>query len=42
MDWPLGTALYFIIWWTLLFSVLPLWVRGQHETNEVTPGTDPR
>jgi predicted secreted protein len=41
MDWPLGTALYFIIWWTMLFSVLPLWVRGQHETDEVTPGTEP-
>lgn len=33
-------ALYFIIWWTTLFAVLPLGVRGQWE-DEVTPGTEP-
>ncbi len=34
-------AVYFIIWWTLLFAVLPWGVRSQHETGEVVPGSDP-
>ena len=34
-------AIYFIIWWVVLFAVLPWGVRGQHETGAVTPGTDP-
>jgi predicted secreted protein len=40
---PLTTALaiFFLIWWVVLFAVLPWGVRGQHETGEVAPGTDP-
>jgi predicted secreted protein len=34
-------ALYFVVWWTLLFAVLPLGVRSQIEAGHVTPGTDP-
>ncbi|MCX7325326.1 MAG: DUF1467 family protein [Hyphomicrobiales bacterium] len=34
-------AVYFIIWWTVLFCVLPLDVRSQSETGEVTAGTEP-
>ena len=34
-------AVYFIIWWTVLFCVLPLNVRSQSETGEVTAGTEP-
>lgn len=34
-------AIYFIIWWLVLFAVLPWGVRSQHETGEVTPGSDP-
>jgi predicted secreted protein len=34
-------AIYFIIWWTVLFAVLPWGVRSQHETGETAPGTDP-
>jgi len=34
-------ALYFIVWWTALFAVLPFGVRSQHETGEVTLGTEP-
>lgn len=41
MPWALGTALYFIIWWTLLFTILPFGVRSQHEANEIVPGSDP-
>jgi predicted secreted protein len=36
-----GTALYFIIWWTLLFAILPFGVRSQAEAGEVTRGTEP-
>jgi predicted secreted protein len=35
-----GIAIYFIIWWLVLFAVLPIGVRGQHEEGEVTLGTD--
>ncbi len=40
MSIALGLALYFLIWWTLLFAMLPL-ARGktQGETGEVVPGT---
>lgn len=34
-------AIYFVIWWTVLFAVLPFGVRGQHEDGEVTDGTEP-
>ncbi len=41
MSWMLGTALYFIIWWTLLFTILPFGVRSQHEAKEIVPGSEP-
>ena len=41
MGWALGTALYFIIWWTLLFAVLPFGVQSQREANDVVPGSEP-
>jgi len=34
-------AIYFIIWWVVLFAVLPWGVRSQHEAGEVVPGSDP-
>jgi predicted secreted protein len=34
-------SLYFVIWWTALFAVLPFGIRSQHEDGPVTPGTDP-
>ncbi|MGL4729681.1 MAG: DUF1467 family protein [Bosea sp. (in: a-proteobacteria)] len=34
-------ALYFIIWWTVLFAVLPFGVRSQAEDGQVTAGTEP-
>jgi predicted secreted protein len=37
----MAIALYFVLWWTLLFAVLPWGVRSQHEAEEVTPGSDP-
>jgi predicted secreted protein len=34
-------AIYFVIWWIVLFAMLPWGVRSQHESGEMTPGTDP-
>jgi predicted secreted protein len=39
MTLALGLALYFIIWWTTLFAVLPWGVRTQDEEGVVVPGT---
>ena len=40
---PLTTAfaIFFLIWWVVLFGVLPLGIRSQHESGEFVPGTDP-
>ena len=32
-------AIYFIIWWIVLFAVLPFGVRTQAEDGSVVPGT---
>ena len=34
-------ALYFVIWWILLFAVLPFGVRSQAEAGEVIRGSEP-
>jgi predicted secreted protein len=34
-------AIFFLIWWIVLFAVLPWGVRSQAEGGEVAPGTDP-
>ena len=34
-------AIYFVLWWVVLFAVLPWGVRSQQESGEVAPGTDP-
>lgn len=39
MSLTLAIALYFIIWWTVLFAVLPFGLRTQAEAGEVVPGT---
>ena len=41
MSISTGFAIYFVIWWIVLFAVLPWGVRSQHESGEVAPGTDP-
>ncbi len=41
MSLTTALAIYFIIWWTVLFAVLPWGVRSQQESGEVAPGTDP-
>ncbi len=41
MTWPMGVAIYFTIWWIVLFAVLPFGVRSQHEEPDYAQGTDP-
>jgi predicted secreted protein len=39
MRYTLAIALYFVIWWTTLFAVLPFGVRTQGESGDVVAGT---
>ncbi len=39
MTIALALALYFMIWWLVLFAVLPFGVVTQDETADVVPGT---
>jgi predicted secreted protein len=41
MSVSTSVAIYFIIWWMVLFAVLPWGIRSQVETGEVVPGSDP-
>ena len=43
MAYTISTAfaIYFVIWWLVLFLTLPFGVRSQHEDGEGSPGTDP-
>jgi predicted secreted protein len=34
-------GIYFVIWWTVLFAVLPWGVKSQHEGEPFERGTDP-
>ena len=43
MVYSLSTAfaIYFVLWWVVLFAVLPFGVRSQIENGEQIAGTDP-
>ena len=34
-------AIYFVLWWIVLFAVLPWGVKSQGEAGEISPGSDP-
>lgn len=36
-----GLAVYFVIWWTVLFAVLPFGIRSQHESGDIAHGSEP-
>ena len=36
-----AVAIFFLIWWVVLFAVLPWGIRSQHEGGDMAPGTDP-
>lgn len=39
MTLSFAIAIYAIIWWVVLFAMLPIGVRTQAEEGEVAPGT---
>jgi len=39
MTWGSLLAIYFVVWWTSLFAVLPWGMRTQEEEGEVVLGT---
>lgn len=41
MSLTTSLAIYFIVWWTVLFAVLPWGIHSQVEAGEVVPGSDP-
>jgi predicted secreted protein len=41
MSLATSIAIYFIIWWVVLFAVLPWGVRSQQEGGDVVSGSDP-
>lgn len=38
MSFGSAVAIYFLVWWTTLFAVLPFGVRTQGEAGKVVPG----
>jgi predicted secreted protein len=39
MAWFTIAAIYFVLWWLVLFAVMPFGFRSQSDAGEVTPGT---
>jgi predicted secreted protein len=39
MSVTFAIAIYVVLWWTVLFAVLPIGVRTQGEDGSVVPGT---
>jgi predicted secreted protein len=39
MSVSFAIAIYLIIWWTVLFAILPIGVRTQGEDDSTVPGT---
>lgn len=39
MSWISAAAVFFLIWWLVLFAMLPFGVRTQDEEGDVTLGT---
>ncbi len=41
-GWPTATAIYVVVWWTVLFAVLPLGMKSHHEAEiDHKDGGDP-
>jgi predicted secreted protein len=39
VTWFSVFAIYFIVWWTVLFAILPFGLKTQDEDDDVTLGT---
>jgi predicted secreted protein len=42
MSTPMSIAVYFTMWWIVLFAILPFGVRSPHEAGatDIPPGAD--
>jgi predicted secreted protein len=42
MSTPMSIAVYFTMWWIVLFAILPFGVKSQHEAGgaDLPPGAD--
>ncbi len=38
MNLVFGISVYFVVWWTVLFAILPLGNRTHAEEGTITPG----
>ena len=36
MDWFSAFVVFVLVWWTVLFTVLPLWTRPSPDADQVT------
>jgi len=41
MNWFSLLVMYLIIWWVVLFAVLPIGVKGQAESDDIVKGSEP-
>lgn len=41
MNWFTALAIYLIIWWLVLFVILPIGIRGQAEEGDIVEGSEP-
>lgn len=41
MSWISFTALFFVLWWLVLFAILPFGVKTQEDDGDITLGTIP-
>ncbi|MEM1306165.1 MAG: DUF1467 family protein [Pseudomonadota bacterium] len=39
MSLVFAIAIYFVVWWIVLFAVLPFFAQPQSEHGEIVPGT---
>ena len=39
MNWALSFAVFIVLWWTVLFAVLPIRLKTQDDEKDVTLGT---
>jgi predicted secreted protein len=39
MAWVTAIAIYFVVWWIVLFAVMPFGVRTQTDDGQIEPGT---
>ncbi len=39
MALPLAFGIFFVIWWTTLFAVMPFGIKTQLEEQSIVPGT---